>query len=490
VNQRSFAIALVAATACAGSVPATAPAPATLASIDSSLAAATFDSAWHRIATTYYDSAMRGIDWRAVRTELRPRAARARTSGELRAVLASMIERLGESHFAVIPAERASALDRGSDRTDGEAGLGLRLVGDRLAVFSIDTGSPAWNAGVRTGWELLSVDGVPVDSLLRAVGLAVEQNPALVPFVAVRAAEARLAGSAGTQVSAEFQDGTGAPRPVRMERVPARGQPVTFGLLPTVISRVESARRRRGELCAGVVRFNAWMAPVAAAIDSAITAHADCAGIVLDLRGNPGGLAAMVMGVAGHFLETPDSLGTMRMRSATVHLVANPRYGASGSPNAGRLAIVVDELSASTSEIFAAALQQLGRARVFGSQTPGFALPALMARLPNGDLLMHVVADFTLPRGGRVEATGVVPDVEVRLTLESLLSGRDLALESAVDWIVEDPHNDRHNRHNSCQRSTVDAIRAQETRPSDVRADLRGCGTSSAFCAGCAPRRP
>lgn len=439
MNRRLVASAVIGAMGCAGSAPATTPAPATVASIDSSLAIATFDSAWHRIASTYYDSAMRGIDWAAVRTELRPRAARARTSAELRAVLASMIERLGESHFAIIPAERASALDRSPDRADGEAALELRLIGNRLAVFRIDTGGPAWIAGVRPGWELRSVDGVPVDSLLRAVGLAVEQNPALVPFIAVRAAEARLAGSAGTQFRAEFRDGTGAVRPAQIDRVPARGQAVTFGLLPTVISRVESTRIQRGESCAGLVRFNAWMAPIAQAIDSAITAQAECAGIVLDLRGNPGGLAAMVMGVAGHFLETPDSLGTMRMRSATVHLVANPRYGATGAPHSGRLAIVVDELSASTSEIFTAALQQLGRARVFGSRTPGFALPALMARLPNGDLLMHVVADFTLPRGGRVEATGVVPDVNVPLTFEALISGRDLALESAVDWVVGGP---------------------------------------------------
>ena len=430
------AIAFVATMACAGYATSTTTVPATVARVDSAVAVATFDSAWSRIATTYYDSAMRGIDWAAVRTELRPRAASAPTTAELRSVLAAMIERLGESHFAIIPAERASAIDRSPDRADGEAGIELRLIDGRLRVFRVDTGGPAWNAGVRPGWELRSVDGASADSLLGAVTLALEQNPPLLPFIAVRAADARLAGSAGTRLRAEFRDGTGAMRVVHIVRAPARGLAVSFGLLPTVVSRVESHRVQRGDGCVGVVRFNGWMAPIAAAIDSAIVGQSECAGVVLDLRGNPGGLAAMVMGVAGHFLTAPDSLGTMRMRTATVHLVANPRYGANGSPNAGRLAILVDELSASTSEIFAAALQRLGRARVFGSKTPGFALPALIARLPNGDLLMHVVADFTLPGGGRVEATGVVPDVEARLTLESLLSGRDLALESAVDWVA------------------------------------------------------
>jgi carboxyl-terminal processing protease len=105
------------------------------------------------------------------------------------------------------------------------------------------------------------------------------------------------------------------------------------------------------------------------------------------------------------------------------------------TPFAGPVAVVVDERSASTSEFFAGGMQALGRARVFGVPSAGQALPALMPRLPNGDVLLHAIADFVGPGGVRWEGAGVVPDTEARPGRAALLAGRDPALESAVAWI-------------------------------------------------------
>ncbi len=104
-------------------------------------------------------------------------------------------------------------------------------------------------------------------------------------------------------------------------------------------------------------------------------------------------------------------------------------------PFAGPLAILVDRQSASTSEIFAMGMQTLGRGRVFGETTPGMALPAVMLRLPNRDVLYHAFADFTDPNGVRIEGRGVIPDRPVALTRADLLAGRDLVQEAAVEWI-------------------------------------------------------
>jgi carboxyl-terminal processing protease len=84
--------------------------------------------------------------------------------------------------------------------------------------------------------------------------------------------------------------------------------------------------------------------------------------------------------------------------------------------------------------MFAAALQSLGRARVFGERTPGQALPALATKLPTGDVLMHVVADFVTPDGARLEGKGVLPDEVVPLTRRDIVSGRDAPLEAALRW--------------------------------------------------------
>src|SRR5687768_11323237 len=94
--------------------PATrAPGDRTAEPISSTEALATFDSAWSRVRNAHYDTAMRGVDWARVREELRPKAERAATLGELRNVLAEMLGRLGESHYGIIREETDEALDPG-----------------------------------------------------------------------------------------------------------------------------------------------------------------------------------------------------------------------------------------------------------------------------------------------------------------------------------------------------------------------------------------
>ncbi len=97
--------------------------------------------------------------------------------------------------------------------------------------------------------------------------------------------------------------------------------------------------------------------------------------------------------------------------------------------------MLVDELSMSTSEIFAGGLKDLKRARVFGTKTPGAALPSTVEVLPNGDRFQYAFANYISAGGKPLEGAGVVPDVETPLTRDLLLEGRDPAVEAAVCWI-------------------------------------------------------
>ena len=103
---------------------------------------------------------------------------------------------------------------------------------------------------------------------------------------------------------------------------------MTVGSLPTMFVRVTSsaARRRPADGKAGVIGFNVWMAAVDREFqtrDGSSSARAD--GIVIDLRGNPGGLAAMMMGIAGHFIRERDTLGVMKTKDSELRFNANPR---------------------------------------------------------------------------------------------------------------------------------------------------------------------
>jgi len=159
-----------------------------------------------------------------------------------------------------------------------------------------------------------------------------------------------------------------------------------------------------------------------------------CGGFIVDLRGNPGGIGIMAMGMAGWFLSQPDEkLGTLYMRDSTLKFVVNPRL----NTFAGPLAILVDGASASTSEIMAEGLKDLGRARIFGSHTAGAALPSIFEKLPDGDGFQYAIANYISEGGQPLEGRGVTPDVETPITREALLAGKDPALDAAVAWIKQ-----------------------------------------------------
>jgi carboxyl-terminal processing protease len=398
-----------------------------------------FDAAWRIVNTTYYDPSFNGLDWEAVRRELRPRAEAATTPDGVRAVIRDMIGRLGDSHFMLLP-EAAAPSDKPLRDTSGDLGLEVRYVDDRggdALVVRVEDGSPAAEAGVRPGWILRSVDGEPLaPALSRAVAAA---GPRLAPLEAWRALTARIRGPIGSVAHLSLVDGHGSSRELRVERRAESGQPVTLGTFPSL--RVRTAERSLATssgVRVGYVRFNVWMTPVDGVVARVVDAHRDAAGMIVDLRGNPGGLAAMIMGIAGQFIGERESLGEMRSREGTLQFFANPRGvspdGRPVKPFAGRVAILIDRLTGSASECFAGGMQSIGRARIFGEPSMGQALPALFDRLPSGDVLVHAYADFLTAKGTRIEGAGVLPDVVVPWSRSGLLAGRDDAVEAALEW--------------------------------------------------------
>lgn len=457
----------------------------------------TFDAVWTTVRDQHFDPSLNGVDWEAVRAELRPRMELAETQDEARSILMDMLSRLGQSHFTIIPAELAerSPVIGGVDATDveetdsdvaggdsatsapssetaapvgaspaeeidvettgepGTAGIDVAIVDGVPTVLRITPGLPASDAGVRAGWRLAAVDGEPLEPVMEPLErqLGSDADPDSPHARQLRAQLGSLAGAlvtrdAGARLEVSFEDVDGATHDVELAFEPAPYGTTKFGNLPPfpveVESRLVERRAPAGrDFRIGVIGFNIWMTAAMPAIDRAIDEFRRTDGIVIDLRGNPGGVGAMSMGVAGHFLQEPTSLGAMIGRDTRLEFRANPRKVSTENrrvrPYAKPLAILVDGRTASTSEVFAAGLQGLGRARVFGETSAGMALPAQAVELPSGDVLLHAVADFTTPSGTRIEGVGVIPDEPATPTRRALSEGHDAALEAAIAWIAE-----------------------------------------------------
>ncbi|MFQ5742093.1 MAG: S41 family peptidase [Acidobacteriota bacterium] len=414
----------------------------------------TFDAAWRIVQETHFDPHFNGVDWLAVGAELRPKAEAARNIDELRVVLCEMLGRLRQSHFRLWSREMIEPLEfgrlraapgqagrrgefRAADRS-GEVGFEVALLDGRFFVSRIEPGGGADSAGVQPGWQVQSQGATELSVQLERLPEGINRRVA--EFQAERAVVSRLAGPPGSSVVVPFLDVADEPVELELERRIKIGEVVKFGNLPPLVARLErNSLVTASGVEVGVIRFNIWLPPLASEFDEAIDELRGTDGIIVDLRGNPGGVGGMVMGIAGHFLDDPISLGSMRMRDTALHYVVNPRQvnpaGERVEPFAGPLAVLVSASTASTSEVFAGGLQAIGRARVFGQRSMGAVLPSLLDRLPNGDVLQHAIADFTTASGERLEGRGVVPDMTVALCREDLLSGRDATLDAAVRWI-------------------------------------------------------
>jgi carboxyl-terminal processing protease len=410
------------------------------------LALATFDTLWTIVKQTYVDTVFVNGPWKTVRDSLRQQAMTVTTRGGLDRLLAATLAQIPESHFYIIPSAIANDVRPDSDPDDagGTVGLSLRIAGGKALVWRVEPESPAALAGIRTGQVVEQVGDRVVSTTLGKVlslpdasrqrafsDLNFKLNRQLTPAVG-DTVRLRLAGTGSSQ-DIERQ----------LVAVPMRGTVSKFGNLPPIAGVVRFSRQSVPQIrggCVGTIAFNIWLPVLAPELQRAVDSVAGCAGIVIDLRGNPGGVGAMVMGFGGYFVAAPVSLGTMRMRDLSLNYAINPRMvhlssGQSG-PFKGPVAILVDAMSASTSEIFATGMQRLGRAKVFGQRSAGAALPALMHGLPSGDTFVHAVADFTDPAGGRIEGTGVTPDQLVPLSQQDLSQNIDAPLDAAVKWIA------------------------------------------------------
>ncbi|MEW5917002.1 MAG: S41 family peptidase [Gemmatimonadota bacterium] len=415
--------------------------------ITPAVAAATFDSVWTRIRQTYYDTTFKGLDWSAVRRELRPRAERAATRAQLRVVIMDMLARLGDSHMTVLPREFSAPApdDSDDDSQPGGVGIEARIIGRSLVVWRIEPNGAAAKAGVRTGWVIDRIDDLRPDSAIAQ--LKAERNPRTRRTLAIQMTarlQQRFEGPANEPVAAAFRDETGAVRDVEMFRTPVLGKPIKLGHMPVLVVHASSQRLEHTPTvgsCVGVMRFNYWLLPVMSQLASAMSSFEGCTGVIIDLRGNVGGLAAMLSGVSGFLADTAVTLAVVHSRGQEIRYDVFPRRatttGARVKPFGGAIAILIDPLTVSTSEVFAAGMRQIAseRTRLFGERSAGQALPAVVYKLPTGDVLLHAVGDLRLADGTRIEGEGVRPDVEVKLRQADLLAGRDVAFEEAVRWI-------------------------------------------------------
>ena len=345
----------------------------------------TAPDAWARLA-----AALSEAGWAAS-----PSVRRAGTEGVIQAVFDAMLPHLDPYSRYVPPAEAAEQ----EEKRAGAAGVGLVLGEDSagIVVAHAISDGPAARAGVRDGERLLAVNGQAT------FGAA----PAEV--------SAWLAGPEGSEVTLEIQGGRG-PRRLTLTRAETPEENV-------FASRTDAAL---------VVRVASFTDRTAERLGSVLEANVDGrgapAGIVLDLRGNRGGLVRQAVAAASVLLPR-GVVATTQGRDPAANLVWSSTGERVGADRA--LVVLVDAQTASAAEILAAALADRQRAVVVGSVTAGKGLVQTITRLPDGAELALSWSRVVAPRGWPIQGLGVLPQICTSLG-EPALSRQLGALASGV----------------------------------------------------------
>lgn len=409
---------------------------------------AVFDTAWSSMSRSYFDTTLVKGRWRAAYDSLRTSLGATPTMDQMRGALRTLITVPGQSHFALLPPDalpssKPSARAPGDPR--GTAGIVARLAADTIIVWRVEPGSAAALAGVRPGDAITHIDTVDVHTVRQRLIRAFPSSPRESNALYVQVITVLLDGPVGDTVKVTVRDIAGRAVNHVLERRAMAGRVSQYGNLPAMVVRATldstQVATPRGAVAIPIIAFSGWFPVIIQDLDRYAFAARNSPGVIIDLRGNLGGAVGIIGGFAGHFSDSTWSLGTMKGRGADLRLVANPRRATSAGERVdvirAPVAILVDGMTASASEFFAAGMQGLGRARVFGEVSAGQSLPAAMLRLASGDVLMHPIADHVDALGRRVEGIGVQPDTRTPLVRSDVAAGKDAALEAARAWLAE-----------------------------------------------------
>ncbi|MGQ0540704.1 MAG: S41 family peptidase, partial [Blastocatellia bacterium] len=326
---------------------------------------AAFEKVWNTINERHYDPAFGGVDWQKIRKTYEPLAKAAKNNDELHGVLRRMLGELKLSHFGIYP--RSMDLEQ-TQQLSGTVGIGIIFLDGLPVVGRVAPASVAESAGVKQGFVINKIEGDDRAAIIKSVEATFAGrtiSPQMRSIYRERFFEARLNGKPGTKVRIEMLDARDRVQIFELNRESFKGQmSQALGNFPPQAVVFES-RRLADDI--GYLRFNIWVMPQMAKIREAMREFGSSKGIVIDLRGNPGGIGGMATGFAGLLTKDQFSLRTMKTRESVMNFISYPQE----NPFLGKIAILTDHGTGSTSEVFAAGMQESGRAKIIGSTTAG-----------------------------------------------------------------------------------------------------------------------
>ena len=267
----------------------------------------------------------------------------------------------------------------------GGLGIEITLKDDILTVVAPIEGTPAYRAGIQPGDRIMKIEGLTTKEMQ------------------LTDAVKRMRGKPGTKVTITImREGWTEPRdfPITREQI-----------------RVQSVRTEEVEPGIEYIRLRQFQEQTASDLDGVLDRFTKngnkMQGLILDLRNNPGGLLTASVEVTEKFIESGRLVVYTegRVRNQNMRFQANGKRVYTDFP----MVVLVNQGSASASEIVAGALQDWGRAIVIGTPTFGKGSVQTIIPLSDGSGLRLTTAKYFTPKGRSIHGKGIAPDIVVEL---------------------------------------------------------------------------
>ena len=383
----------------------------------------------NEIKKNYFDATFRGIDLEARFKAADEKLDRATSLGQVFGIVAQVLLEFEDSHLFFIPPQRSSTTDYGWQ---------MQMVGDKCYVSAVKPGSDAEAKGLKPGDQVKAVDSyAPVrENLwkLKYLYYALRPQPAVrVVVQSPNGADRQL------DVMAKVRQGK--------RRLDLTGSSSENDIWDLIREGENEDRLRRHRYYEMGDEALIWKMPQfdldERGIDDLMAKAKKRKGLVLDLRGNPGGAEETLKYLLGYFVDADVKIGDIKRRKETKELMVKAR----GGGFKGKLVVIIDSESGSSAEIFARMIQMEKAGTVIGDRSAGAVMRAKGYHFQLGaDTVVFygasiTDADLIMTDGKSLERVGVTPDVMSLPTAADLAAKRDpvLARAAALAGVKLDP---------------------------------------------------
>lgn len=388
-----------------------------------------FKKVWKTVQKHYYDPAFGGVNWPQVHRSYLPLVQAIKDDKEFYALMDRMTAELHDLHTDFYSPQQWKDINK---RQAMSLGFLAGYIEEKVVVLDVIADSNAARAGVMPGMVVRAVNGRPIEAALKEEAKKVLRSSSE-RVTRLLILEAIFASSPERPVHLSMERADGSILEAKFAR-----QELSYA------PEVTSAKLLSGF---GYIRFDGFQNNLVNDFKSALEHFRQTPGVILDLRWNGGGDGVALDAMAESFLNQKTLFANLISRKQFSTFERDGRHteetemftGRSGGQiYAGPLVILISAYSRSMAEVFAAGMQDSGRATIVGSQSCGCALGIVNNRVMKGGGVLQISEMlFLSPKGRRLEGEGVIPDVAAAPTIASLRENRDVVLEAGEKTLRE-----------------------------------------------------